>query len=254
MNDDTKENEMEAEDERPAEGWVQVPVLRGIFEVEPVLRLCALFGGRVIGGYARFCCSTAEKPGKAMDVDVFPIGATMEDCKATYENLKQAFERVGYTVKNENNVSLTFDSEKVIDEFKRVPTLQLIKPIDEGAIVTAGTLEEVLSNFDFTIVRIALDNEARQTATAWASFAKDERQKKLRILNIHCPISSLLRVMKYGRKGYYMRPVEALRLFADWTNRTPEYRDRMLVLFQQSKFGKLSQTEIDELEALLRID
>lgn len=77
---------------------------------------------------------------------------------------------------------------------------------------------------------------------------------KLRILNIHCPISSLLRVMKYARKGYYMRPVEALKLFNDWQQRDPDYRDRMKELFTTGQFGKITKEEIDELEKLMRVD
>ena len=60
--------------------------------------------------------------------------------------------------------------------------------------------------------------------------------------------------MKYARKGYYMRPVEALKLFNDWEQRSPEYRARMNELFTTGQFGKITKEEIDELEKLMRID
>jgi len=251
MNDNTP-NEAEEDNSPPAEGWVQIPVMRGMIEVEPIMDLLDKYGGRIIGGYARFCCSPNEQPRKAQDVDIFPIGANQEQSEAVFAALSKAFTDAGLKLRHENNVSISYE---VATEppFNRCTTIQLIKPVLEGAVVTRGTVEEVLNSFDFTVVRCCL-NPDRKTATAWASFLNDEEKHKLRILNIHCPISSLLRVMKYGRKGYYMRPVEALKLFRDWEDRSPEYKERMIALFEQGTFGKLSQVEIDELEALLRVD
>lgn len=248
-------NEPEIEQEEtkePAVGWVQVPIMRGVFEIEPLLDLCDQHGGKIIGGYARFCCSTREQPTKAGDVDIFPVGATEDESKKVYDGLHAALEAGGLKPKHENNVSITYEAA-TIAPFNRCPTIQLIKPVLEGAVVTRGTVEEILNSFDFTIVRVAINSD-RKTATAWASFTDDEQHRKLRILNIHCPISSLLRVMKYGRKGYYMRPVEALKLFNDWDNRDDTYKARMNELFTTGQHGKLSQKEIDELEALLRVD
>lgn len=93
-------------------------------------------------------------------------------------------------------------------------------------------------------------------------FEDDELHGLLRLKNIHCPISSLLRCCKYARKGYFLCPAEALKLFIDWTERGEEYRTRMIELFSESSKGKVSkdnpdgmtQEEIDELESLLRID
>lgn len=244
--------EEQIENEKPLVGWTQIPVMRGIFEVEPLLDLCDKTGGQIIGGYARYCCSQRETPVKALDCDIFPIGEDEEASKAVYEGLKAALTGAGLKIKHENNVSITFE-KATTPPYNKCPVIQLIKPITEGAIVTQGTTEQILDNFDFTIVRVAL-NKDRKTATAWASFLNDENKKSLRILNIHCPISSLLRIMKYGRKGYYMRPVESLKLFNDWEQRSPEYKQRMQELFLTGKLGKLSKQEIDELEALLRVD
>lgn len=254
MNDDITQIELNDKEstEPPPEGWVQVPCMRGIYEIEPVLDLLDKHGGRIIGGYARYCCSTNEKPYKAGDVDVFPVGATQEESEAVYKALSEAFKAAGLEIKHENNVSQSY-LIPTTPPFNRCQTIQLIKPIIEGAVVTRGTVEEILGSFDFTIVRVAL-NPDRKTATAWASFEDDEKKKKLRILNIHCPISSLLRIMKYGRKGYYMRPVEVLKLLQNWEERTPEYRARIAALFTTGQMGDITQQEIDELEKLLRVD
>jgi hypothetical protein len=248
-------NETEIEINEPTvhpEGWVQIPVMRGLFEITPLLDLCDKLGGKIIWGYARYCCSRQERLVTAGDVDIFPTGDSSEQCQAVYDAWVNMLKSEGMEIKHENNVSITWDI-KENQKFVSCPTIQIIKPIEEGAILTSGTVEEILSNFDFTIVRVALNSD-RKTATAWASFEADEKAKRLRILNIHCPISSLLRVMKYGRKGYYMRPIEAIKLFADWEGRTQEYRSRMNDLFSHGEMGKLSKQEIDELEALLRVD
>jgi hypothetical protein len=129
-----------------------------------------------------------------------------------------------------------------------------------GAIVTLGTMEEILENFDFTVVRAGILNSKEVMVDE--DFENDEKHLYLRLKNIHCPISSLLRCCKYARKGYFMRPIEALKLFNDWTDRGDEYRSRMVELFGMSGLGKksednpngMAQEEIDELESLLRID
>lgn len=239
----------------PPTGWVQIPVLRGIYEIIPVLDLCDKFGGKVIGGYARYCCSSNENPVNAGDVDIFPVGKDTEESKKIYESWVNQLSTVYKISKiHENNVSITWNNKKDnIVPFNRCPTIQLIKPVDEGAIHTQGSLETVLGNFDFSVVRVAI-NQDRETATAWASFNEDEKHKQLRLLNIHCPISSLLRVIKYAHKGYYIKPFESLKLFVDWMNRSQEYRDKIIKSFEESRIRELNQKEIDELEALMRID
>lgn len=250
MSEETESTQTESE--IPAEGWVQIPCQRGIFEIGPVFDLLDKHGGRIIGGYARYACSTREKPVTAGDLDIFPVGATQEESEAVFKALSEALAAAGLKVKHENNVSLSYEVQET-GPFRNCPTIQLIKPVLEGAVVTRGTVEEILGSFDFTIVRVAL-NLDRKTATAWASFDVDEQKKRLRILNIHCPISSLLRVMKYGRKGYYMRPVESLKLFNDWEQRDQGYRARMNELFTTGQMGNITQQKIDELEKLLRVD
>ncbi len=232
---------------------MQVPVMRGMYEIEPLMDLCDELGGMIIGGYARYCCSTAEHVVRAGDVDIFPI---QTGSKTSDEIFMDWSRRMVVTnkleVRHENEVSLTLKIPET-PPFNRCPTIQIIKPMLDGAIVTKGTVEEVLGNFDFTVVRVAL-NKDRKTATAWASFLHDENAHLLRILNIHCPISSLIRTMKYGRKGYYMRPAEAMKLFVDWEQRPPSYKEKIVNLFSKGSFGEISKEEIDELEALLHVD
>ena len=237
----------------PPEGWVQIPIRRGVFEITRLLDLRDKCGGRIIGGYGRYCCSERQSPHNAGDVDIFPIAEKAdEDSNKIFEAWKSALVVEGLTVKHENEVSITYEKPET-GPFMACPTVQLIKPTLEGAIVTEGTVEEVLGNFDFTVVRVAL-NPDRVTATAWASFIEDDKKGLLRLLNIHCPISSLLRVCKYARKGYYCRPAEAIKLFADWDARSPDYKLKMFDLFAKGNFGKITKGEVEELEKLLHVD
>jgi hypothetical protein len=127
--------------------------------------------------------------------------------------------------------------------------VQLIKPVKEGAIMTAGTMEEVLENFDFTVVRVGLLN--KKEAMADRMFLEDEIAHHLRLRFIHCPISSLLRIMKYGKKGYWSSPNQVALLFIDWDHRPDEYRLKIAEFFDLTEF---TQEEVDHLEALMRID
>lgn len=237
----------------PPEGWVQIPIRRGIFEITRLLDLRDKCGGRIIGGYARWCCSERQSLHHANDVDIFPISEKEGiDSDTIFFAWKSALELEGLKIKHENEVSISYDKPET-GPFMACPTIQLIKPTLEGAIVTVGTVEEVLGNFDFTVVRVAL-NPDRVTATAWASFVEDDNKGLLRILNIHCPVSSLLRVCKYARKGYYCRPAEAMKLFFDWDARSPDYKSKIFGLFQKGNMGEISKEEIEELEKLLHVD
>ena len=236
----------------PETGWVQVPIIRGIYEISCLLDLCDQFGGTIIGGYARYCCSQAAQVIPAGDVDIFPTGLTLEDSEKTFKLWYNHLVLSGLSVQHENEVSCTWNSNHIMP-FSGCPTIQLIKPVKKGAIVTCGSTEDILSNFDFSVVRVAL-NKDRKTATAWAAFMDDENSHRLNILNIHCPVSSTLRCMKYSKKGYWMNARETLKLLNDWLNRTPEYRENILQFFETSKQRDLTQKEIDELEALLNVD
>jgi hypothetical protein len=234
-----------------------IPLRRGFYEISELFTLCNKAGATICGGYARYAASPRPtvKVLPAGDVDLFPHS---EDASKI---LLADLTAMGFEVAHENHVSISLKpKEDAAEKLAHIPTPQIIKPMIEGKIVTLGTTEEILENFDFTIVRAAIISATEVMVDD--EFEDDEAHGLLRLKNIHCPISSLLRCCKYARKGYFLRPAEALKLFLDWTNRGDEYRTRMVELFQESAKGKASDTnpdgmtqqEIDELEALLRID
>jgi hypothetical protein len=234
-----------------------IELKRGFNEIRPFYELCVAHDVVICGGYARYCASPLPTPRviPAGDVDLFPKSEGAE--KAILEKLKE----MGFEIRHENHVSITMSpKEDKKEELEYLPVPQVIKPVIEGKIVTLGTIEEILQNFDFTIVRAAILSPTEVMVDE--DFENDEKHKHLKLKNIHCPISSLLRCCKYARKGYFMRPGEALKLFVDWTNRGIDYQSRIIELFTESGKGKkseenpdgMTQEEIDELEALLRVD
>lgn len=234
-----------------------IPIRRGFTEISALYELCQWHDAVICGGYARYCASPRPTASvvAAGDCDMFP------KTEIAAVNLLTALESMGFEKVHENHVSITMKpSDQHKDALDYIPTPQIIKPVIEGKIVTLGTTDEILDNFDFTIVRAAIISPTEVLADD--DFEKDEKNKVLRLKNIHCPVSSMLRCCKYARKGYFLRPAEALKLFIDWDMRGPEYQSRLIELFKQSSHGEkseenpdgITQKEIDELEALLRVD
>jgi len=232
------------------EGFVIRPVLRGFSEIK---NLYYLIKGEnlncfICGGYVRYMASHTLKPIPPGDIDIYSYDdeayEKLKDLLVNQENLK---------VKFENEVSLTFHrSSDEKNKFFACPPIQIIKPINEGAIKANGDMQTILENFDFTVIRCGLLNENEIMVDS--DFENDEPKKILRIKNIHCPVSSTLRCMKYAAKGYWLPPFQALRLFLDWENRDEDYRLKIIEFFQKSEKEGLSKEEIEELESLMRID
>lgn len=228
--------------------FVEVPVLRGFTEIQDLFDLVSQSNGIICGGYARYCASPLKTPSLAKDVDIYP------KFKESTEILCKRFLALGFEVKFENNMSITMKVKKgETGNIRLWPTPQVIKPVIEGAVVSLGSAEEILDNFDFTVTRAAIVSS--RTVLVDEAFLDDEKHKRLRLKKIHCPISSTLRCAKYSKKGYWFPPSEAIKLFIDWERRDNDYRARIVELFKVPEEGKeLTRKEIDELEALLRID
>lgn len=227
--------------------FIKIQVIRGFTEIKPVWNLLSKFEGKafICGGYVRYMCSPNRNPVIGKDLDIYCQSDDIyNDIKA--ELIKKL------SIKHESGVAITF---KIAEEgeFKYVPSIQLIKPINQGAIVAKGTIEEVLSNFDFSVVRIGLISE--NEAIADIDFEKDETDRILKLKNIHCPISSTARCIKYGKKGYRIRLAEIVKLFADWDNRDEEYVRKITEGIETLTSGEeMTEEEKHELYSLLNID
>lgn len=231
------------------EGFTTVQVRRGFTEIESLFNFLKQFDAFICGGYVRYMCSTAETVIKAGDCDIY--FKTEDDYNRAKDILKKEYK---LEKQHENDVSMTFKKVNDSDhEFYGSPVIQLIKPVKEGAIVAVGTMETILENFDFTVIRCGLID--KNLALVDADFEHDEPKHLLRLKNIHCPISSTMRCMKYSRKGYWLPPMQATALFIDWDNRDDEYKTKIInFVVEASKGDGLTKTEVEEMEAMMRID
>ena len=231
------------------DGYVKSKIYRGFQEIKYIFDIIKSqnLNCFICGGYVRYMCSPKRNPYQAGDVDIY--SHTQKD----FDILLKILKKDNMSVKFENDVSVTFAN---LNDRKHPlfisPTIQLIKPLKQGAMVLKGTMEDILDNFDFTVVRCGLINENK--AIVDADFEHDEIKSLLRIKNIHCPISSTLRCMKYAKKGYWMTPFESLKLFINWENRDDSYRMKIIDMVKKFEDNGITKEEIEKLEALMRID
>lgn len=236
---------------RETSTFVQLPILRGFSEISLLWEIAQRHSAMVCGGYARYCASQLAHPPAASDVDLFPQSET------SHEALIAEIKAIGFEVKHENEISVTFKrlEEHADPRWIICPTIQIIKPVLEGAIVTVGVMEEILNNFDFTIVRAAILNPS--TVLADADFVEHDKSYKLCLKNIHCPVSSLMRCIKYSKKGYWLGLMESVKLFLDWNDRGEEYQSKLIDLIGKMKTPEgeePNKEDIEELEKLMNID
>lgn len=253
VQEEHKQNEQASKEMyRSKVGFETVPLRRGFDVIRPLWNLLEQVKTEtqedcfICGGYARYCASPNRKPKEAADIDVY--------CETinVFEILKRKLESVGLTIRHENNISLTYETPEDGD-YAYLPAIQLIKPMQEARLVSVGSKQTILENFDFTVIRAAIRSSSEVIVDA--DFMHDEKHSLLRLKNIHCPVSSTLRCMKYSRKGYFLRPFECLKLFIDWSERPATYRIKLIEFLQKAQGNDgLSQVEVDELEAMMRID
>lgn len=224
----------------------KVRIYRGSYQIRSIIKLAKKYRMNIIGGYVRWMASPLPKPVPADDIDLFPID---EDGG---EDLVKYLEKKKFELLIETDNAWTFKRHEK-PPYNRWPKLQIIKGFREGATVTYGTLEEVVSNFDFSVVRIGLIDES--FALADPDFKKDEKNKRLKWKNIHCPISAVTRACKYSKKGYFVSPMEILRVFDDWDDRELDYKAELRELFiKSSNDEEFTEEQTHRLERMLRLD
>lgn len=154
------------------------------------------------------------------------------------------------SVKMENDISTLFERPKDIgNPFYFLPEINLIRPLSEGMLKSKGSLVEIISNFDFTVVRCGIHLRLPTLALVDLDFVPDEERRLLNLKVIHCPIGSTYRCIKYAKKGYFLKTQECLKLFFDWETRPDEYKEEITTLINTED---MTEEQIDKLESLLR--
>lgn len=185
------------------EQYIYTPIRRGQDTLEKFWPIFTPFKAYVAGGYARWMVSDLEDPAPAGDVDIFAPHGKAAQLKAHL--LTQGYE-----------VSWETDNAWSMAAVEGEPRLQVIKDSWIGEIV-----EVTLDFFDFTIVQAAVMSPDR--AIVSTDFHNDECRKLLRLVTVEDSTRTLLRMMKYARKGYTLRPAEALRFLENAADYDDDY-------------------------------
>lgn len=127
------------------------------------------------------------------------------------------------TQKHVSEIEVKFEYKLKSGFLKEVYNIQLIKPTEIMNMVSMGDYKKVLDNFDFTIAKCAITPELK--GYCHPDFYEHDGLNKLAITNIHCPISSLKRAMKYCNRGYSISSQELLKLFEDYEKRDQSWKD-----------------------------
>lgn len=221
--------------------------------------------GFICGGYARYVCSDPGESGKreikpAADLDIYCFD------EEAYKRIKSRMEKHGYSALRENDIAI---SMKI--GFDGFPAMQLIKPFTADRVNTSGTLEEVLSNFDFSVARCGIysdksvysetlpdekgiiTSKAKRELRAIADidFPEDEKVNRLRVKHIHCPIAEFYRIAKYMNKGFSVSTMEIIKTLQDWEERGDDYKTKIITTLMKDE---PTTEEITEMEKLLHID
>jgi uncharacterized protein YfbU (UPF0304 family) len=174
--------------------------------------------GFIAGGFARYCVSMRHEPVSPGDIDVF---CGDEDA---FDRIVARFRTHPKMVRKSATLIETKYEYRLQSGYHRNGySIQLVKPTKILNMVSDGDYRRVLDNFDFTIAKCAVLPTGK--ALVHNDFDEHEGSNQLVITNIHCPISSAKRVIKYTRRGYDIQSKELLKLFDDFENRSPEWKD-----------------------------
>lgn len=199
-------------DENKVGDLVRVPIRRhhgAIFTLHSIVGR----SGWIAGGFARWCCSPAESPAPADDVDVF--FGDMKDLVAAQARLVS----LGCRVTRDVSYFVELDVGTMLYGPKR---LQLIKPLVDGRRAWGPTAQDVVRQIDITVCRVViLDPEH---ALADPSFEEDERDRVVVPVCINDPVAVMVHSLKYVAKGYSMRSPEIVSVFNNWTSQPGDYR------------------------------
>lgn len=173
--------------------------------------------GFICGGFARYALSPVDKPVVLGDIDVYC--GTQE----VFMSIADRF-RCNPACKQRGASEIEVKYDFMIEDGyeKHSYSIQLIRPIAIFNMVSDGDWTNVLKHFDFTIAMCAILPNGK--AYKHSDFDHHEIEQRLVINNIHCPISSTMRVIKYTKRGYVISSQQLLLLFLDYESRSPEWK------------------------------
>jgi hypothetical protein len=213
----------------------------------------AIKGRGFIGGGSIRCVFTDEL---AKDLDIFCFGLNEEHALNYFNEINNIIRENGYSELFDNPLLRRFVApiDQTTGELESDILIDLIKPRQDQWMKTYGSnMEEVISNFDFSICRTAMMSSS--LALVDEDFEKDIEGKFLRIKNVVCPISTVKRIAKYATYGYKTNASQIVKLFTEWKNRDDEQIDQLVdLLFRSEHHQEMSDEEVQIMMMGLYVD
>lgn len=124
-------------------------------------------------------------------INAFYTGRTIEDYDLFFNSEEDADKAISI-LKGNKEIKVGFESRRVVNFYLSDKKIQVCK-------VIYGTPEEIISNFDFTVVAGAI---TRDKEFFNEHFFEDLQQKRLVVVSLPKPLSTLRRLTKYISRGY----------------------------------------------------
>lgn len=218
-----------------------VPIMRGIanntgsIAVDHLNRIISA-GGVIAGGFARYCCSTARDVAPASDIDVYAISMS------AFDGLTTLLDSMCGSFTKETGISYNWTGDFL--------SLQLIKPVEEGNLVTVGDPETIMSTYDFTVCKAAIISST--LCLVDERFSVDEAKKFLRIRKMGNPLSTLNRVIKYTKKGYSTNNFQLMKILKEWDAHKESFKSDLEQLVVKQDKGELVEADSEVLYSMMR--
>ena len=199
--------------------------------------------GFICGGFARVCITKKDNYVPCSDVDIYTKNVE------AFERIKSRLLANAYSEGKSSDAAISMKYA-----FDGTFPIQLIKPLNTGHVhLSDEDVKQILNNFDFTITRAGIykNKDGELTAICDSDFHIDDKENKLHIKGIHCPVAQVYRVNKYTQKGYRIRTLEVIKILEDWEERPESYKTKIIDTLRNED---PSQEEINEMEKLLHID
>lgn len=181
-------------------------------QVEELLRTIGT-RGFIGGGMARYVAMSHQLDVPApSDIDIFPCTFKVWDDvlgSIGYNRTHTLFNCVEYTHPNY--------------QYK----VQLVNPHANEYIQMWGSINEVLSNFDFTINQVGLQfgrGSRNFIVVRGEHTMADLLTRTLRIAHMNNPVAMAARTIKYSKLGFSISMSELAKLFLVWDERPGKYK------------------------------
>lgn len=222
--------------------YERTDIIRGKNKLLPILNLIK-DKAVICGGMARWMVSQDKDTPLPSDIDIYPFSNLI------FNELEPQFNQKMFKVfESKGSVSYSQTAFNNPDNY----SVQLIKPdvvkCDPNAESSFEKACSILDKFDYTVCKTAIgqfDGKLGAIKDSW--FDKDEREKRLRIHHINCPIATLIRSRKYTLKGYRLSAFEIIKCLEHWRTITPEEtRAKVAAWFDKEATEKMTFEELYE--------